>query len=108
MKHFLTPLLPLIPLALASPLSPREAEVDYSGHQAYRIRTHGKDDEVYSGLSSLKYAEWGHRKSDYVDVSVPGDDVEKLKEMGWEMKMMHGNLGDDIKKEKGWRKYRGE
>lgn len=100
--------LSLLPLAFGSAVLPREKEVNYDGHQVYRVHTGGDDKHVFDKLAGLQYEEWGHRKADFIDVSVPGGDVEKLKHMGFNMKMMHGDLGKDIRKEKSWKKYKGE
>ena len=100
--------LSLLPLALGSAVLPRENEVNYDGHQVYRVHTGGDDKHIFDKLAGLQYEEWGHRKAEFIDVSVPGGDADKLKHMGFNMKMMHGDLGKDIRKEKSWKKYRGK
>jgi len=100
--------LSLLPLALGSAVLPRESEVNYDGHQVYRVHTGGDDKNIFDKLAGLQYEEWGHRKAEFIDVSVPGGDADKLKHMGFNMKMMHGDLGKDIRKEKSWKKYKGK
>ncbi|KAI7288233.1 hypothetical protein KC345_g272 [Hortaea werneckii] len=87
---------------------PRENEVNYDGHQVYRVHTGGDDKHIFDKLAGLQYEEWGHRKAEFIDISVPGGDADKLKHMGFNMKMMHGDLGKDIRKEKSWKKYKGK
>merc|ERR1711967_178383 len=62
--------LSLLPLALGSAVLPRESEVNYDGHQVYRVHTGGDDKHVFDKLAGLQYEEWGHRKADFIDVSV--------------------------------------
>lgn len=95
----------LFPLALGGVI-PREAEVDYDGHEALRVFTKGDPQDVLSKIADFAYAQWNFRLDDHIDISLSRDAAEKLKELGFDWQQMHEDLGVDIKKEKDWGKYK--
>lgn len=98
--------LALLPLAIGSIAA--EA-VNFDGHQAFRVMTDGDSASVSKKLSEINYNKWNDGKSkDHIDISMPGEDVEKFKKMGLRFKEMHKDLGKDIREEKKYKPYPGK
>lgn len=96
----------LTALSLALPAA--AAKVSYDGYQAFHIKSNDQD-TVRQAIANLNVVslECGASHAG-VDVAVAPESVEAFKNLGFDIDLVHEDLGADLAKEGSFKPYKGE
>lgn len=90
----------LLALASAVALRPREEEsISYDGFKVYRVATGDNLATIQNDLSDFSLQTWNIDVSQYMDVAISPDQIEKFESLSLDTTVMHEDLGADIKAE---------
>lgn len=104
----LTSLAVALPLVSARRLAPRGEVVSYDGYKVVRVDTHTDVEAVESRIASLHTVNFNPGTSDHLDLAVGPEDVETFEALGLDYKVVHEDLGADIKLEGTLKPYSGK
>ncbi|KAI5367987.1 Putative peptidase M14, carboxypeptidase A [Septoria linicola] len=96
----------LLPLALASPAKPRQAEVNYEGYEAFTVNIANSTAETFEALKSIDYDQWALVNGDHIDIALAPEEIVKFKNLGLDWSTKLKDIAGAIKQEK-WSRWSG-
>lgn len=97
----------LLPLALASPAKPRQAEVSYEGYEAFTVNIANSTVETLEALKSIDYDQWALVNGDHIDIALAPEEIIKFKNLGLDWSTKLKDIAGAIKQEK-WSRWSGK